>query len=129
MLIRATPGAHRLGAPCGCSEPALDQSGGYAVSRVVRVGAAGEDGGDDLAVPVDDGAARVAGPNVDPEARYGALHRAPVVGVAGDHTPCRTGARGPDVERAVLGEAEHGGRLAHLRRGERHRVEAEAGHA
>src|SRR5918999_5554095 len=112
MLIRATPGAHGLGAPRGCSEPALDQLGGYAEARVFRVNTAGEDGGDDLAVPVDDGSARVAGPNVDSEARYGALHRARVEGVTGDHTLCRTGARGPDVERPVLREAEHGGRLA-----------------
>ena len=70
----------------------MDYSGGDAVARVVRVGAAGEDGRDDPSVVVDGGAARVAGPHVHAEAGDDALHRAVVVGVAGDdafgRVPC-----------------------------------------
>src|SRR3712207_194345 len=91
-LGRAPAGTHRLGALGCCCQAALDYLGGDAVARVARVGAAREDGSDDLAGPVDDGAARVAWPDVDAEARYGALHGAAVVGVAGDHVPRRAGA-------------------------------------
>src|SRR5215204_2451731 len=129
MLICTAAGAHGFGAPRGGRETTLDELGGDAVARVVRAGAAGEDGGDDLAVAVDDGAARVAGPDVDAEAGYGALHRPEIVGVSGDHRQRRAGASGPNVERAVLGEAEHGGRLARVGGGERHGVEAEAANA
>src|SRR5215212_11123951 len=129
MLICAAAGAHGFGAPRGGGEPALHELGGDAEARAVRVGAAGEDGGDDLAVAVEDGAARIAGPDVGAEAGYGALNRPAIVGVSGDHRPRQAGASGPDVERAVLGEAEHGGRLTRMGGGERHGVEAEAANA
>src|SRR3712207_2503365 len=118
MLTHASAAAHRFGTFGGYCEAALDYLGGYAEAGVARVGAAGEDRSDDLAVAVDDGAARVAGPDVDAEAGDGALHRAAVVGVAGDHAPRRAGAGGLDVERAVLREAENGGWLAEPGRGE-----------
>src|SRR5918998_4830266 len=123
--VSAPAGAHRFGAFGGHCQATLDYLGGDAIAGVAGAGAAGEDGGDDLAVGVDYGAARVAGSDVDAEAGDGALHRAPVVGVGGDHAPRRAGTRGLDVERAVLREAEDGGRLAWSRRRERHRSEPE----
>src|SRR5215207_1839819 len=126
MLMRALAGARRFGKLCSRCQAALDYLGGDAVTGVLRVGAAGEDGSDDLAIPVDDGTARVAGPDVDAEAGDDALHRALVVGVAGDRAPRRAGAGWRDVERAVLREADDGARLAVLWLCERQRGEAEA---
>src|SRR5215211_7337508 len=129
MLIRAPAGARRFGKLYGRCQAALDYLGGDAVAGIVRVGAAGEDGGDDLAILVDDGTTRVAGPDVDAKAGDGALHRAPVIRVAGDHALRRAGAGWLDVEWPALREAEDGCRIAFFGRGERHRVETEVVYA
>src|SRR5215204_5754662 len=108
MLICTSAGANGDAAAGGGAEVLADYSGGDPVAGVVRVGAAGEDGRDDLPVRVDGGAARVAGPNVYAEAGDDAFHRATVVGVAGDDALRRPRAGRLDFERTVFGEPDRG---------------------
>src|ERR687889_2190371 len=129
MLIRTSAGANGDAAAGGGAEVLADYSGRDPVAGVVRVGAAGEDGRDDLPVRVDGGPARVAGPNVYAEAGDDALHRATVVGVAGDEALRRPRAGRLDVERTVFGEPDHGRGFAWLGRRKGQRGQAETVYA
>src|SRR5215210_2325747 len=122
--MRTSAGADGGAVAGGGTEVLADYSGGDAVAGVVRVGAAGEDGRDDLPVRVDGGAARVAGPHVHAEAGDGALHRTAVVGIARDYALCRPRAGRFDVERTVLGEPDHGSGFAGPGRRKRQRGQA-----